>query len=84
MPYIVKRSMTTLGTFYCFMVSRFPIISLNYFDGHLRSPESLSSFKVIPFPLLLLISALLMTEVFLNRSRCFGQLTGLFVCLTVF
>ena len=41
----------------------FPVFITDGSEGHFRSPESLSSFKVIPFPLLLLISALLLTEI---------------------
>ena len=61
-----------------------PVIITDGSEGHFRSPESLSSFKVIPLTLLLLISALLLSEIIFYRSRCIGQLTGFLVSLTVF
>ena len=51
-------------------------------ENHYRSPEILSSFKVISLLPFLLISALLLTEIFLYRPLCIGKLTGFFIGLS--
>ena len=64
-----KRS----GSVLLFRCIGFPIIITNGSERLLRSPESLSSFKVIPFSFLLLISALLMASLFGICAATFGN-----------
>ena len=73
-----------LGSVLLFRGISFPIIATDSSEWHSRSSESLSSFKVIPLLSFLLISALLLSQIFLDRPRRFGQLTGLLICLIVF
>ena len=75
-----ERSLCRLS----FSAVSFPITITNGSEVLLRSPENLSSFEVIPLSFLMLIPTLLLSQIFLYCSRCFGQLTGLLICLIVF
>jgi len=84
MLYVIKRSLKCSESVLLFRGIGFPITDTNGSKGRFRSPESLSSFKVIPLTLLLLSSALLMAQIFLYCPRSFRQLTGFFIRLIVF
>ena len=56
----------------------FPVIIADGSEGHFRSPESALSFKLIPLTLLL-ISALLLTEIVLDLNRCLRQLLSFLI-----
>ena len=78
---IVKHSLNTQGAFYCLGVSVFPIIITDGSEGLLRSPESLSSFEIIPFSFLLLILALLMASLFGIGAAPFCDYQSAVICL---
>ena len=72
-----KRS----GSVLLFRSITFPITVTDGSEGLLRSPESLSLFKVVSFLPFLLIPTLLLSQIFFYRSLRIGKLTGFLVRL---
>ena len=61
----------------------FPINATDGSERLLRSPESLLTFKAISLLSFLLISALFLTQIFLDSPLSIGKLTGFLVRLII-